>query len=296
MNQQRVSSAIRLSIPLLGAAFLLYFGVLLYSECGQAGQSWRNLERKRYVQATILLAAAAFISRRPADPRAQVGALFLAAVGTAPLFPHEEMRTVWRELPAALGAILWIPQFTHFMILPLFLTFHAMLPRPFFRGRWRWILVWLPALLACGWGVNGLYQRVYHPPYPHDPPGWYLFIVGLTVLLYGFGGLAALLVNYLRLRTPKDRRRMRVITFGSIIGWAPVFLFLAAIFWGPLTTSRFIWALVVPPYRTFCLAMFALIPICLTYALFRDRILDIDYNESPSQQDLKQAQTLNSAS
>ena len=93
---------------------------------------------------------------------------------------------------------------------------------------------------------------------------------------------------------------MRVITFGSIIGWAPGFLFLAAIFWGPLTTSRFVWALVVPPYRTFCLAMFALIPICLIYSLLRDRILDIDYNESPittlSDQDLKNTQTLNSAS
>jgi hypothetical protein len=77
------------------------------------------------------------------------------------------------------------------MALPLLFTFDAILPPPSFRNPWLWILIWLPAIALSGWGIKELFHRVYQTANPHDLPRWYLFVVGICVLLYGFGGLIA---------------------------------------------------------------------------------------------------------
>ena len=63
-----------------------------------------------------------------------------------------------------------------------------------------------------------MFQRIYHPHYAHpDLPRWYLLVAGLCVLLYGFGGLGALVWNYLKL-SGAERRRMRVLRVGNRCG------------------------------------------------------------------------------
>jgi hypothetical protein len=260
---------------IIGGTFLFYFGILLYSECGLPNRSWANIERKRLVQVFFLLVAILLIGTRSFDHRARVGALFLAVTGTAPAFPHEDMRSVWRDLPGFLGALLWIPQIAHFMALPLLFTFYSLLPRSLLTKRWQWVVVWLPAVVLAGWGINGLFQRVYSPGYARDLPRWYIFAVGVCVLLYGFGGLGALAWNYVRLRSPKERRQLAALTFGTIVGWTPGLLFLAAIFLAPFTESPVVWSLVVAPFKHVALAMFALAPVSLLYAILRDRVLDV---------------------
>jgi hypothetical protein len=259
---------------LIGSAFLFYFGVMLYSECGLPDRSWANLEKKRIIQGFILVVAVILICIHPNDVRARVGALFLAVAGTAPAFPHEDMRQIWRDLPMLLGVALWIPQIAHFMALPLFFTFHAILPRPLFAKKWQWILIWTPAVVLSAWAIAGLFSRVYQTSEPKDVPKWYLFVVGVSVLVYGFGGLAALLRNYYLLEQT-ERRHLTVLTFGTIAGWSPGFLFLSAIFLAPFTESPLVWSLVVPPFKHIALAMFAIVPVSLLYGVLVDKALSV---------------------
>jgi hypothetical protein len=244
----------------------------------QPGDPFARLERKRYVQFFVLLLAFALAFRRPHERAAQIAALFLAAVGTAPLFPGTEMTAVWRNLPVPLGATLWIPQITHLVLLPLFFTSFAVFPRQLFQGFWPWILVWSPAVVVAAWWFPHVYEHIYHPPILVDLPAWLRFVVGLSVLVYGGGGLAALALNYFCLPEPRDRQRMRVLLAGTLIGWLPGLLFLAAIFWGTLTESALVWFFVSTEYRLFALGCFLAFPLSLAYALVRHRVLDISAN------------------
>ena len=94
----------------------------------------------------------------------------MAVAGTAPAFPHEEMRVVWRSLPSLLGTLLWVPQLADFMALPLLFTLYTLLPRSALRRWWHWALIWLPAVTLSGWGVAALHRRVYHPEFTHRAP------------------------------------------------------------------------------------------------------------------------------
>ena len=68
---------------------------------------------------------------------------------------------------------------------------------------------------------------------------------------------------------------MCVLLAGTLIGWLPGLLFLAAIFWGTLTESELVWFFVSTDYRLFALGCFVAFPFSLAYALVRHRVLDI---------------------
>jgi hypothetical protein len=231
------------------------------------------LERKRYVQGGLLLLALIMVFLRPAERVAQLGAWLLASIGTAPFFPDAEMSAIWRGLPTLLGLVLWIPQLSHLMLLPLFFTYFASLPRPLFDAKWLWVVVWSPALVVAAWGAPHLYDHVYHPPVVEELPAWIRLVLGSAVVLYGGGGLVALLVNLRRLTVPQERQRHRVLVAGALIGLAPVIPFLAAIFWGTLTQSPAVWFFVSDSYRHSLVGLFLAFPLSLGYALVRHRVL-----------------------
>ena len=239
----------------------------------QPGDSLSPLETKRFVQFFFLLLALILVFLRPRDRVAQIGALLLAAVGTAPVFPGDEMTAVWRELPALLGAMLWIPEITHIMLLPLFFTLFAVFPKRLFRTGWPWVVVWTPALILTGYWAPHIYDHIYHPPVLIDLPRWFRFVIGLAVLIYGGGTLAALALNYHRLPEMKDRRSIRVLVVGASVGLLPTLLFLTAIFWGTLTQSSVVWYFVSPPYKHFALACAPAFPLSFIYTLVRHRIV-----------------------
>ena len=241
----------------------------------QPGDPLSRLERKRYVQFFLLLLALVLAFLRPRVHAAQIGAWLLASIGTAPVFPEPEMTAVWRNLPIPLGAALWIPQATHVVLLPLFFTFFAVFPRRLFQTRWPWVVVWAPALILAAFWSPHIYDHIYHPPVLAGLPAWFSFVVGLAVLIYGGGGLTALLLNYRRLTEPQDRRRLRVLVAGAFVGLLPALLFLAAMFWGTLTQSALVWFFVSTPYKLFALACFVAFPLSLADALVRHRLLDL---------------------
>jgi len=251
----------------------------------QPGDPFARLERKRYVQCFVLLLALFLAFRHPHKRVAQVASLFLAALGTAPVFPGTEMTAVWRNLPWPLGVVLWIPQITHLMLLPLFFTLFAVFPRKLFRRFWPWLVIWSPAVFVAAWCLPQVYEHIYHPPVLFDFPTWVRFAVGLAVMVYGYGALAALVVNYYRLPELQDRRRMRVLLLGTLIGWLPGLLFLAAIFWGTLTESEVVWYFVSTNYRLFSLGCFVIFPLTLAYAVVRQRLLDISTSPAAAMKD-----------
>lgn len=230
------------------------------------------LERKRYVQCGLLLFALALFFLRTQEPVRLVAAWLLASIGTAPLFPEAEMTAVWRGLPTLAGALLWIPQISHLMLLPLFFTFFALLPRPLFKARWAWVLVWSPALLVTAWASLRLYAQIYDPPLVQELPAWIRFVIGAGAIIYCGGGLIALLINY-RSSVLQDRTRFRMLVVGAFVGLAPLVPFLAAIFWGTLTESSIVWFFVSDPYRHSLTGLFLFFPICLAYSVVRHNVL-----------------------
>jgi len=232
------------------------------------------LERKRYVQGSLLSLAFAMIFFGTKTPVKMIAAWLLASIGTAPLFPDAEMTAVWRGLPTLLASLLWIPQLSHLMLLPLCFTFFALLPRPLFNGKWPWAIVWLPALMIAAWATPRLYAQIYNPPVVQELPAWVRLVLGLGVVLYCAGGLTAFCINYRR-SAVQDRVRFRVLILGAFVGLAPVIPFLAAIFLGTLTQSAFVWFFVSDAYRHNLVMLFIAFPICLVYAIVRHHVLRV---------------------
>jgi hypothetical protein len=241
----------------------------------QPGDTWGRLERKRYVQGLLLLLCLLVVFRGPGTPAASLAVWFLAALGTAPLFPEPEMTAVWRDLPLVVSAFLWVPQASHFLLLPLSFTFFAVLPRPVFQRPWLWAAVWAPFVPLFAWLARYTWKEIYQPPQFTDLPRWLAFVAGLVILAYGAGAVAALLVNYRRLADPDARRRMFPLVAGAVIGLSPALPFLAGIFWGTLTQSPIIWFFVSTRYRLVALSLFAVFAVTMIYSVVRHRVLEL---------------------
>ncbi len=85
--------------------------------------------------------------RRPKDPVALVGALFLATVAIAAYGLPHGLASTWRHVPVPLAGLLWIPFISQPAVGALLFTFFAVVPRPLFRARWAWVLIWTPQLI-----------------------------------------------------------------------------------------------------------------------------------------------------
>src|SRR5262245_31031405 len=95
------------------------------------------------------LAVSLFIAfRRPYDPLARIGAWSIAAASMAIGMPNG-WAAMWRELPVAAQALLWVPQLSRFTVDAVFLTFAAMFPRTLFRARGHWLLIRETTLATC---------------------------------------------------------------------------------------------------------------------------------------------------
>jgi hypothetical protein len=239
----------------------------------QSGDPLALLERKRYVQGALLVLALIVGFLRTEDLTALLDAWLLASIATAPFFPDAEMTAIWRSLPTPIGLLLWVPQISHLMLLPVLFSFLAVLPRPLFQKKWPWVIVWLPPLLALLWAAPLLYAHVYRPPLIGELPVWIRFVLGLAVVLYGGGGLVSLVLNYRRLVAPQERMRFRVMVLGALVGLSPLIPFLTAIFWGTLTESSIVWFFVGDSYRHSLIGMFLAFPLSLAYAIVRHRVL-----------------------
>jgi eukaryotic-like serine/threonine-protein kinase len=227
----------------------------------------------------LLFATALLIGfRRPHDFLARVGALALATLSIslgnwADLPPGGAV--AWRSLPAVPGALLWAPAVVSFLVGPILLTFFVLFPRPLFRARWPWAVIWLPALCFVPIHLHNVLLLVYRPEHAYDGlfPAAFRF-AGVTLYgLYGLLSLAALAVNYFRLTDLNDRRRLRVLFIGGGAAVLPGLLRL--LIW---RSERFfgIWNWLSSGLANVLLTVgFVLFPLSFAYSILRHRLLDV---------------------
>lgn len=242
-------------------------------------RNWRQAAQAAWqINALLLLAVALLIAfARPFDPLGRAGALALATLSVGLYLSNfpPGYAALWRELPRGVGDLLWIPNLCVFLAGPIVLTFFALFPRPLFRARWPWAVIWLPALCVLPIYIYNTFLIVYRPSLAY---GNLLPVVGLLrpgriLGLYGLASVAALAANYLRLTDANDRRRLRVLLVGGGAAVLPGSLRLLVLEFGlPSAISSGPW-LGVP--EILVASTFALFPVCFAYSILRHRLLDI---------------------
>jgi len=221
------------------------------------------------VQLLILLLAFVIAFSRPRDRVALLGAWFLATVATSYVTWPIGMGAVWRQLPAPLGALLWIPFTNRALFGAVFFTFFANFPRKLFRARWAWALVWSPTLLILSVVIPLMYRVVYHAG--HSTGGYsdganqasFLLVAG-----YVAAGLVALIVNYRNLEDVNERRRVQVILVGSTISFLAVLPLIVR----PGIAGNFYLS---PRYEMVAVFLFLAFPLSFAYAILHHRLFDI---------------------
>ncbi len=228
----------------------------------------------RVAQLVMLLLAFVIAFSRPHDFVARLGALFLAGAASGwPQAPYGFAAT-WRHLPPLVGELLWIAAVGAVATTPVLFTFFAIFPRSLFRGRWVWGLVWSPGLVAGSSFLLHLYRMVYNPQRALGVPNWALPAVLMAIFPYFFGGLLALVLNYRRLADVNERRRMRVLVVGALVGWPPLFSLTALTMVGARSgaLARFLLSF---PVLMVAVLLFLAFPLSFAYAILRHRLLDI---------------------
>ena len=205
--------------------------------------------------------------RRPYDPVARIGA-WLTATASIGFGIPDGWAATWRHLPVLLGALLWIPQISRFVLDGIVVTFFAVFPSRLFRSRWPWIVLWAPVLLVLPWRVSAAVSVVYRPGHPTSGPGWIFSTTVARTVVYLIGGLAALVVNYRRLEDINQRRRVRVVVTGTVACLLAAIGYIAIDLWAPATNLTVICQNVL---FLVCLTF----PLSFAYAILRHRLFDI---------------------
>lgn len=236
--------------------------------------AWMILFGIRGAQLAMLLLAFVIAFSRPHDFVGRLGALFLAAGAVGwPVVPYG-MAATWRHLPPLVGGLLWIAEVGAAAATPLFFTFFAIFPRPLFRARWAWALVWLPGLGVISVFILHYYRMVYQPGSVTGLPDWALPAILAVGGAYILSGLLALVANYRRLEDVNERRRMRVLVVGSVVGWPPLLavtiLSLLGVRSGTLASFFFSF-----PVLMIVVLLFTAFPLSFAYAILRHRLFDI---------------------
>ncbi|MGH9579586.1 MAG: PDZ domain-containing protein, partial [Terriglobales bacterium] len=211
--------------------------------------------------------------RRPHDWVARIGGWFLATAAIAIAPPIPGFLSAVRSLPSLLGALIWIPHLSRGVFPAIFVTFFGIFPRPLVRRRWVWGLVWAPVLLATAWEFPFDYALISHKQW--TPPYSELISAGLFALVpcYLLGGLILMVVNYRRLKDVNERRRMRVLVAGTLVGWVSIGTFLGFFIvtgGGPVTAA--LWNTPVPTVLT---GLYLAFPLSFAYAILRHRVFDL---------------------
>jgi phosphoserine phosphatase RsbU/P len=230
------------------------------------------LLKVRLAQLITLILAIVIAFSRPYELINRVGGWFLATVATMSFLLPYGMASTWRELPPILGAFLWIPLFSTTVFAPLLFTFFSIFPRRLFHARWVWLLVWLPVALSLPSRAQYYYSMIYRPGLVPAELDWFLTATNFLPPLYVVAGLVALLVNYRRLEDANEKRRVRVLVAGSVVGWLGA-LVLMSYYWGP--ASRFVAGFYSSPAFILPVILFLLFPFSFAYVVVKHRVMEI---------------------
>jgi len=240
-------------------------------------QGWRQqhgpeLLTIRTVQLVALIAALMVALKRPRDATALVGAVFLATVGVFSVTQPYRFAAVWRSLPVALSAPLWLPFMSSAAIAAWTLTFFAMFPRRRYPAPLIFAM-WVPMVPGlAGQALFGYYTIIEGRPIPWNWPWGQMLLVVSSA--YTVTAIVAVVRTYRALTDLNERRRVRIVMIGSLIGIAggvPVLLTYWSLAEGDLDRLLF-----ASRASTFGLFTFLALPLSFSYAILQHRLFDID--------------------
>lgn len=225
----------------------------------------------------VMLSLAFLIAfSRPRDLVACLGALFLATVAIGQEAPAFGSVAMLRDFPLLLEVLMWIPGVFFILLFPIFFTFCAMFPRKLFRARWLWIVLLAPGILGALPLVHYAFRITYQPERVTGLlPDWIMGVWIVLVLAYTLSGLAAMIANYRRLEEVNQKRRVRVLLAGSVVGWS------ASLPWMPMNVPGFMSPTLVNFFNSFPYLLFSnvlvylVFPLSFAYSILRHRLFDI---------------------
>ena len=258
---------------------------------GWSADNWVTFGIKLTAQVVTFALALLIAIRRPRERVAMVGALFLAVLAITNFIPVNAVdphtpelpagaAAIWRALPVWLGAPLWVG-FLAFSVGPLLqLQFFAEFPHPAFhtaRAWWIWALLWSPVVVV---GVPGLSYYGYREVYGTENvdaglPDWFTLFIGIAVLATVAVSMALLVLSFRRLVDRNERRRLRVLVAGALVGLGGI---------TPVAMAGFFnlpaWAgdmLRSPAALAFANALFLVLPASFAYAILRHQVFDLGF-------------------
>jgi serine/threonine-protein kinase len=221
-------------------------------------------------QGVALILGLVVVARRPTDPVALLGAWALLTAAVYVIVPPFRVVALWRHLPSWLMGSLWLPILSGQAGGAVLCTFFLNFPRRSVRSLSRILAVWTPMVLALLFVLEGAWRVTHDSTIRSDAPGQVPLALTFAYLLIG---VTVLLHHYRRLTDPNERRRVRIVVCGAVMGLVPGLVATSA---GRLaatsagTTSIFTSPLVA--IGTLTLLVF---PISLTYAILRHRVFDL---------------------
>ena len=226
----------------------------------------------RAIQFVTLLLALFVALKRPKDPIALVGSVLLATIGVFSVTLPFQLASRWRALPPPVGWLLWLPFMSSAALAGWGLSFFTIFPRPRFRTRLAWLAIWVPlAPGLIGQAVFGYYMIVQRRPPPPLPP-WAEVLMAVSIV-YAIASVMVLVRNYGRLSDVNERRRVRVLMLGMLVGSAggiPV----VVSYWRA-STSDVGESFLASPLATLGTFLFLALPLSFAYAILRHRLFDI---------------------
>jgi tRNA A-37 threonylcarbamoyl transferase component Bud32 len=209
---------------------------------------------------------------RPYDWVARIGALTVALLGESSILYGTS--AIVRRLPTLVGALVSWPTVGPFIFPGLFFVFCSIFPRQLFRSRWIWLAI-LPSVYFL-WPIAGFsYFTFVNPRGEANPSDWAPRIGGGLLFAYVGAGLVALAVNYRRLDDVNEKRRIRVLVVGTLVGYL-VQLPYAVMYVMRASGQRGIGrALFTWPALLLVTVLSQAFPFSWAYAILRHRLFDI---------------------
>jgi eukaryotic-like serine/threonine-protein kinase len=218
------------------------------------------------------------VSVRPRDRSAVIASLFFAGLSS---FNIPEtltgVYTMLRQLPTMIFALFYISWVAAGLTAPLFFTFCATFPRPLFRSRRLWMLIWMPYLLLLA-PLEGLdIPMIFDSHHAISAFSVSLYnAVNVSTALYFVAGVFAVVANYRRLTDVNERRRIRVVVLGSVVGLLALTP-LIVLFGQPGLRGTLFGAIFLSPAVLIASVIFSFLvfPLSFVYSILRHRLFDL---------------------